>query len=506
MQDRKPNNNRKKNNRSNNKNNGNRSNGNRSNGNRTNSRPLGRYGAQSTQRTGRGGKPDDLFSVHPISEKMILRGHPWITKDKFSAKFPENEKHFLIKVKKKNGQPLALCINDPKHKFVKARVWKKEVKGNYGLASFKEDLKSRIKKAVFKRKDLLKERDNLYLIFAEADELPGLRVLMLGEYFLISTYSYIWKEHFSTIIETLELAVEEMLEDIDPDALFERNNVWIQSRSENYAGQLPAQHFYQLNDFSNFTINEFGVKYNISLGKQYDHGLYTDMASIRKKMTPYFEKANKVLNLFSYTGAFSLFALKHGCEDVRSVDLSEEYLERVEKNIELNKDFDCKKHQSICSDTEEALDKLIKNNENFDLIICDPPSSFSDGSKRSSIFDFYESALKTMSELAPVEGNIAIFCNTQKFTRKKFEGFIYKLIKESNLPLKMKSKLHIAEDCPRLKGFPEGDYLKGIILKKVDPSIEKVEVETEVETEAESDDSESQEIEKQQEQKAATEE
>lgn len=497
MQDRKSNNNRKKSNRSNNRSNGNRSNGNRS-GNRTSSR----YGAQTNQRNQRGGKGDDLFSVHPISEKMILRGHPWITKDKFSAKFPENEKHFLIKVKKKNGQPLALCINDPKHKFVKARVWKKEVKGNYGLASFKEELKLRIQKAVHKRKDLLKERENLYLIFAEADELPGLRVLMLGEYFLISTYSYIWKEHFNTIIETLELAVEEMLEDIDPNALFERNNVWIQSRSENYAGQLPAQHFYQLNDFSNFTISEFGVKYNISLGKQYDHGLYTDMASIRKKMTPYFEKANKVLNLFSYTGAFSLYALKHGCDDVRSVDLSEEYLERVEKNIELNKEFDSKKHRSICSDTEDALEKLIKDKEDFDLIICDPPSSFSDGNKRSSIFDFYESAIKAMSDLVPVEGVIAIFCNTQKFTRKKFEGFIYKLIKENNLPLKMRSKLHIAEDCPRLKGFPEGDYLKGIILKKFDPSIEKVEEAPEEENQ----EPDIEDLEDQQEQEIATEE
>lgn len=449
------------------KRNSNHNGGNNSGGNRFNKKPNHRYTEMTVSQSKNGNnKKEEFFAIHPISEKMILRGHPWITKDKFSAKFPENEKHFLIKVKKKNGQPLAICLNDPKHKFVKARVWKKDVKGNYGLRDFKEDLKSRIEIAVRKRADIIQERDNLYLIFAEADQLPGLRVLKLGDYYLITTYSYIWKEHYNFIIETLELIVEEILEEFDPNALFERNNVWIQNRSENYAGQLPPSHFYELNDFTNLTIQEFGIKYNISLGKQYDHGLYTDMASVRKKMTPYFENAKRVLNLFSYTGAFSLYAMKNGCEHVTTVDLSQEYLDRATANIELNKELDATKNTNICSDTEDALNDLNDKGQKFDLIICDPPSSFSDGSKRSSITDFYESNLKAINEVLEDEGYAVIFCNTQKYTRKKFELFILKLIEDLKLNFKIRSKLHTAEDCPRLRGFPEGDYLKGIILKK----------------------------------------
>ena len=138
-----------------------------------------------------------------------------------------------------------------------------------------------------------------------------------------------------------------------------------------------------------FEIEEFGIKYKCFLGKSYDLGIYTDMSYIREKVADLINSESKVLNLYSYTGAYSLMALKQGANAVHSVDLSEKYLSILNQNIALN-GFDQSKHQSHQTDVMEALNKFANDDEAFDLIICDPPSASSDGRKVTSALKSYE--------------------------------------------------------------------------------------------------------------------
>lgn len=211
-------------------------------------------------------------------------------------------------------------------------------------------------------------------------------------------------------------------------------------------------------------INEFGVNYNITLGQNYDPGLYTDMAHVRDQLSQTFSQSKKVLNLYAYTGAFSLFALKKGAQSVVSLDLSAQYMSELEENIKINPKLDINKHESMIMSSSKALKVLIKQQSKFDLIISDPPSSSNDGLKRSNALKKYELELTLIEQLLTPQGIAILFLNTHKVSISKFKRKIDEIISSNNLKLKFLKELEQTSDCPKIKGFPEGAYLKGLIF------------------------------------------
>lgn len=396
------------------------------------------------------------YDIHPISIKQIIKGHPWVTIDKYSEQFNPREK-FIVAANKK--RPFALLIHDPTHKNIRARVWSTRGDFQKSIKNFKGELKQRLIKSFDSRiqNKILDQRNNFYLVFGEGDELPGLNIQYLNGEILIQFYMNFWEQYQEDLFKIiLTYCKEHLSENIT------RNNLWIQKRADI---KEPAKCLDPNISFKEITVTEFFVKYKVVLGKFYDHGIYTDMSAIRAKLSGLFDESKSVLNLFSYTGAFSLYALKKDADKVVSIDLSDTYIEWLEENIKLN-NFDKDKHQSIVSSVSAAISKMIKDQDQFDLIISDPPSSSSDKNKRSNAFNDYKEYLPKYAELLAKDGHLIAFLNTHKTTMRKFEDQIVQIIKDKNLPLKLVSKHYLAEDCPHKKGFPEGSYLKGILLKK----------------------------------------
>lgn len=399
------------------------------------------------------------YNIHPISIKQIQKGHPWVTIDSFSEKFSPKEKFIITS---HNDKPFALLLHDPSHKKIRARVWSTDGNFQSQIKSFKDDLACRMRSAVSKRSkgNILNQRDHFYLIFAEGDNIPGVLVHYIAGELLVQFYMDFWKQFQDYFIQTLLGAVNSTFK---LDLSFE--NVFIQERSNIKS---PAQCRDAKTSFKNIEINEFGVKYKVVLGKYYDHGIYTDMASIRVQLGPELSQAKTVLNLYSYTGAFSLFSLSLGAEKVTSVDLSESYIQWLEENLELNGDLDKEKHESLSISTMAALHRFKKEERFFDFIISDPPSSSSDGNKRSNALHDYKETLPLMTGLLSPKGYALIFLNTHKYSIKKFEDKVKQIILSKKLKLKVQKHFYLSEDCPFKKGFPEGSYLKGLLLKKYD--------------------------------------
>jgi 23S rRNA (cytosine1962-C5)-methyltransferase len=174
-----------------------------------------------------------------------------------------------------------------------------------------------------------------------------------------------------------------------------------------------------------------------------------------------------MLNLYSYTGAFSLWAMKLGAKFVASVDLSPKYIEWLQQNLGLNPDLNSAQHESLTMSVDEALDKLKAEEKKFDFIVCDPPSSSSDGEKRTSAIKSYKDLLSKMDKVLNPKGRIVVFLNTHQVTNQKFEKTIQENLSELKLNYKLGTRLSLGQDCPTLKGFPEGSYLKGIVLEKI---------------------------------------
>ena len=397
-------------------------------------------------------------NLHPASCKYLSLGHPWITQDTYTQRFPKND-FFLIGVDEKNRKDVALLINDPDHKNVKARLWSLN-QDNWKVApDFKKELEIRIQNSLEKRikSELEKLRENFYLINAESDSLPGLIVLKLKNQILIQYYAMFWKKCEVDLLEILQAQIKNLM----PEFVLE--DIWIQERNFNQARALRS-----LNGKSHadFILNEFGINYQIRLNEHYDFGIYTDMSAIRIQMRPYLEKSQSLLNLFSYTGAFSLYSLKLGAKKVVSVDLSQKYLNWLDENIALNPELHSEFHSSMAMPSEKALEKLISNNAKFESIICDPPSASSDGSTTSSALKSYEKLLPLMLSLLSPNGSIFVFLNTHAISWTKFEEKLKQIVASSEFSNKINigKRFKLSDDCLPLKGFHEGDYLKGFLI------------------------------------------
>lgn len=397
------------------------------------------------------------YDIHPVSIKLIRQGNPWVTKDTFSEKFHPKER-FIIAANRK--RPFALLLHDPTHKNVRARVWSKSGDFSRSIKNFKNDLAQRIGNCVTKRFDqkTLSIRNNFYFIFGESDNIPGIFVQYLNGEIIIQFYMEFWKQYQDFVVTTV---IEKINQKFDLKLTI--SNIWIQFRS---LQKVKPKCLDPNVSFKQITIKEFGVNYKVVLGKFYDHGIYTDMSQTRFKLERILKETKSVLNLFSYTGAFSLYAMNLGATDVVSVDLSEKYLEWLGENLELNSHLDKEHHTSMACSTISALDQLIKSQKTFEFIISDPPSSSSDGNTKSNALQDYTKTLPMINKVLDENGKALIFLNTHKCPLRKFEEKIKQIIDNKKLPLRINRKFFLDGDCPSQKGFPEGSYLKGLLLEK----------------------------------------
>ena len=409
------------------------------------------------------------YDIHPMSIKQIRAGHPWVTLDQYSEKFHPKEKFIIAADRKK---PFALLIHDPTHKDVKARVWATSGKFTMMMKNFKNDLLVRLRKSFKARYDkkYLEKRNHFYLTFGENDNIPGIFIRYFDGEILIEFYMDFWKAYQDFIVQNVIKMMNEIY-----DADLSISNIFIQYRSHM---KEPALCLDPNTTFKRIDVDEYGVKYKVYLGKHYDTGIYTDMAAIRERLKGQFSRSKSLLNLYAYTGAFSLFGLKQGMERVTSVDLSENYIEWLEENIALNNSLDASKHTSMTMSTKEALKELNEKEEKFDFIISDPPSSSSDGNRISNALGDYQETLPLMAKLLSEHGQILVFLNTHKVSMDKFKSKIKNIIHQNKLPLYLAHNVYLSDDCPFRKGFPEGSYLKGITLKvktaKIEKPVEKV--------------------------------
>lgn len=388
-----------------------------------------------------------VVELHPASYKYLLKGHPWIIKDNYTEKFRAKDR-LLWTTDKKSGKQFTL-LNDTAHPKIKARFWST---GHVDLEQFQIDLRNRLRNAFNKRVDLLSQREDIFLSVGEADRLSGLVILKLGQGILIQSYSKLWKKFQKDMVPYLrdELAVELQMEvswiawqDRETEAQSKLTPLW---------GKMPEE----------FTLREFNTEYKVKLAGGHDLGIYPDMAAIRKRFSYAFE-GKRVLNLYSYTGAWSLYPYSAGASFVTSVDLSPKYMDWLKENIQIN-DYDMNDFDFKVGDVIDSMKELVASGEKFDFIICDPPSFSSDGKKTTTALKNYENIFPFLQKLISDEGQALLFINTHGLSKEKFEVTMNGFSQKARLR-KVKS-ITPSEDIRSLEGFPEGDYLKGILYQK----------------------------------------
>lgn len=213
-------------------------------------------------------------------------------------------------------------------------------------------------------------------------------------------------EHESWLHECKNIMVE--VTGTSPEKFFFK----MRQRKEGRTGQ-----YQKVNESKNeFVVNENGLKFIVNLSDYLDTGLFLDHRTTRQKVRE-LSAGKKVLNLFCYTGSFSVYAASGGASRIVSVDLSKTYLNWAERNMQLNfPDFD--NHQTVHADVKQYLREVEK--ASFDLIIMDPPT-FSNSKRMEDFLDIQKDHVGMINDCMRILNERGILFFSTNYTKFQIE-------------------------------------------------------------------------------------
>jgi 23S rRNA (cytosine1962-C5)-methyltransferase len=385
---------------------------------------------------------------------MIELGHPWIIADAYTKKWPAGEVGDLVELTDPSGRFLATALLDPKDRIV-ARVLSRQ-----RMRLDSKWLKKRLQRAVALRRDHADLEDtNAYrLVNAEGDGLPGLTVDCYADFLMVQIYCSGWRKHLKLVTQVLD-------ELIQPAGIYEKarpqNTRELESEGDKKKyGQLlagkPAP--------DPLLVLENGLTFHVSLERGLNTGLFLDQRKNRSDLIRRV-KGKRFLNLFSYTGAFSVAAAAAGASLVTSVDASPSYMDIARANFNANR-LNPRRHEFVTGDCFAVLEEMGRQQKCYDVILMDPPS-FSTTSKsrfttRGGTSDLVAAALKLLKE----GGVLIASSNHQKVDVAEYLKELRRGALQAGTTLQVASLAGQPEDFPYTVTFPEGRYLKYAVCVK----------------------------------------
>ena len=204
---------------------------------------------------------------------------------------------------------------------------------------------------------------------------------------------------------------------------------------------------------------ENGLKFHVDWLKGQKTGFFVDQRENRA-LVEKFSKGRKVLNMFCYTGGFSFYAMRGGAELVHSVDVSQQAINFTNNNVELNYPGD-PRHEAICEDAFHYLDRM---DQEYDLIILDPPAFAKHRKVLHNALQGYRRLNAKAFERIKPGGILFTFSCSQVVTKEDFRCAVFSAAAQSGRRVRILHQLHQPADHPINIYHPEGEYLKGLVV------------------------------------------
>lgn len=390
-------------------------------------------------------------------ERPLYRHHPWVYSnavDRFEGKvYPGSTVHVLDH----QGKFVAKGLYSPSSQIrVRILTWDESEPIDHAF------FKRRIAKAIEHRQRWVKNTNAIRLIFGESDGLPGL-VVDQYDNTLVCQFLFVGMEHWK------EAVVKALVQQTACVRIVERSDAAVRSREglEPFIGalhgELPTEPI---------LVDECGVKYTVDVLKGHKTGFYIDQRDSRDLLSQLSEN-KEVLNVFCYTGGFSLAALKGGATHVTSVDSSGEALAMAQRQMVVNK-FSDDRATWIDADAFEVLTQLRKEGRQFDVVVLDPPKFAPSSHHLDKALRAYKEINRAGMQLLKPGGLLFTFSCSGAVDAALFEKTIAMAGAEAmthgvdkSIDFRIIKRLSSGADHPLLTSFPEGDYLKGLLLQRV---------------------------------------
>jgi len=383
-------------------------------------------------------------------DKSFNRKHPWI----FSGAIDS------VKDVNSNGETVDIISGDGK--FLGYGSYSSHSQISVRVLSFNPDEKidldffhMRMKDAAEFRKQIITDKTTnaFRLVNAESDSLPGLVVDKYGDYLVcqfLSAGAEFWKKEIVEILISL----------FNPTGIFERSDVEVREKE---GLQQSKGILYGKAPEGLIEILENGNKFLVDIVLGHKTGFYLDQRDNRKLLQN-FSSGSEILNCFSYTGGFSVYALKSGASKVINVDSSAEALSLAEKNFALN-EIDSSTYENTQDDVFKYLRKLRDTNKQFDVIILDPPKFAESVSQIDKAARGYKDINLLALKLLKKNGLLFTFSCSGHIVPDLFNKIIADAAADAGREVHILKYLTQSPDHSMLTSFPEGLYLKGLVCK-----------------------------------------
>lgn len=397
-------------------------------------------------------------------EKQLEKHHPWVFSGAVDRVVPAFTKEDWANVYDSNGEFIASGWYDEKsHIILHLMTWNSEEDLSEGFVS------RLVKEAVMRRRSFFSSPDTtcFRLIHGEADFIPGVAADCYGKEVRVILSSRFALFFLETIVDALEslLHPERIQVTTDPfyahsEGLGEKVRYFVKGK-EVSEGTLTKD---------NVTFMENGIWFEAAPGKGQKSGFYCDQRENRKIVGKYC-KGKNVLDVCSYTGGFTLHALKNGAESVKAVDSSESALRHLLYQIHLNENKGVLPEGSRDKVTTENSDcfEFVRSidEDKYDVIILDPPKLAQTKGKLENATKAYKDINRVAMTKIKDGGIIATFSCSGAMTRENFLLTLSWAAADAGVEVQVLETLSQGSDHPQRLSFPESQYLKGFVLRVI---------------------------------------
>lgn len=397
-----------------------------------------------------------------MDKKLVLKVKQKFVRE-YKNGYPLISKESIINSKDLTEEGTIVILTDERNAFIGKGYYGKQNKGLGWFLSFNENeeigprfFKDKIKQAVDNRHQFFNNPDTTaFRVFnGEGDGIGGLIIDYFDGFYLISWYS-------EGIYQFKDMIIDALTNFVDYKGIYQKKRFDVK-------GQCIEEDDFVMGEEGEFPIivKENGMNFAIYLNDGAMVGVFLDQREVRKLIRDKYAYGKTVLNMFSYTGAFSVFAAAGGAIKTTSVDLANRSLSKTKEQFEIN-DIDPSTQSIIVEDVFHYFKYAVKKNLSFDMVILDPPSFARSKKHTFSAEKDYKDLLKEAIIITEDDGVIVASTNCSSFGINKFKGFIDTAFKELGGQYKLMEEFSLPNDFRTNKHFKEGNYLKVVFIRKI---------------------------------------
>ena len=410
-----------------------------------------------------------ILRLKPGKEKSLLRRHPWVFDGAIAT--GGGDAGETVRIESHEGQFLGWAAYSPQSK-IRARVWSfdeaQRIDASFFIAACARAIEAR---SLFDIKS-----NGLRLIHGESDGLPGLVVDRYNDT-LVAQFSSCGSEQFKAVI------ADALLRQTGLTRLYERSDAsvrsleglpeatgWLAGSGAMSASTLGASHTSLTplaNSSTEVVITEHDWKLSLDVANGHKTGFYLDQRDSRHKFSQTVRRMNlkRVLNCYCYTGGFTVAALAGGAAHVTSIDSSGPAIERAIANVALN-GFEASRTTMIDADVNAALRQYLKDGVTFDAIVLDPPKFAPTAYHAERAARAYKDINRLALMLLEPGGVLFTYSCSGGVSADLFHKIVAGAGLDAGVDAYITERMGGAPDHPMTITFPEGEYLKGLVLVK----------------------------------------